>query len=186
MNKEARYCTTNHTKEKDYEKDKEINQAYKEGMLMRWYHIIILAAACALSFFCGWRAHRPPTTNTEVKKVTEYHYDTITREKPVYITKYVKSFMLIPAKDTVNIHDTTFVYVPREYKVYQDSSYRAVVSGYDPRLDSIEFYYPTTTVTITKTKENKWHFGLQGGIGVTKNGLSYYLGFGGTYSFYSF
>lgn len=186
MNKEDRYCITNHIKRKDYEKDKEINQAIKEGMLMKWYHLLLIAAACVLSFLCGTRVRKTPVTNTEIKKVVEYRYDTIIREKPVYITKYVKSFMLIPAKDTVNIHDTTFVYVPREYKVYQDSSYRAVVSGYDPRLDSIEIYYPTKIVTITKTKENKWHFGLQGGIGVTKNGLSYYLGFGGTYSFYSF
>lgn len=54
--------------------------------------------------------------------------------------------------DTLEIHDTTtqLVYLPREYMVYRDSTYRAVVSGVDPRLDTIEVYQKTKTNTITK------------------------------------
>ena len=54
--------------------------------------------------------------------------------------------------DTTFIHDTTqeLVFLPREYMVYKDSFYRAVVSGVDPRLDSIEVYKTIITQTITK------------------------------------
>lgn len=54
--------------------------------------------------------------------------------------------------DTTLIHDTTtqLVFLPREYLVYKDSSYRAVVSGVQPRLDSMEVYQKTITQTITK------------------------------------
>lgn len=176
---------TNLIKVKSYEEDKEINQTFKEGMLMKWYHLLLIAVACVLSFLFGTRVRKTPATNTEVKKVVEYRYDTITRENPVYLTKYVKNFILVPVTDTVNIHDTTFVYVPREHRVYVDSMYRAVVSGYDPRLDSIEIYNHTKIVTIT-TKQDRWHIGLQGGFGASKDGLSPYIGIGLTYSFFSF
>lgn len=36
--------------------------------------------------------------------------------------------------------------LPREAKVYQDSTYRAVVSGYRPSLDTISIYQRTVFV----------------------------------------
>lgn len=54
--------------------------------------------------------------------------------------------------DSVFLHDTTIKYIelPRTYKVYADTNYRAVVSGVQPRLDSIQTYNTTITQTITK------------------------------------
>ena len=173
-------------KAKSYEEDQEINQTFKEGMLMKWYHLLLIAAACVLSFLCGTRVRKTPVTNTEIKKVVEYRYDTITREKPVYIDRYFRDSIVVAIKDTIRVHDTTYMYLPREHRVYVDSMYRAVVSGYSPRLDSIEIYQQTKVVTITTTNKDRWHVGLQGGIGASKDGLTPYIGLGITYSLMSF
>lgn len=76
--------------------------------------------------------------------------------------------------DTLEIHDTTtqLVYLPREYMVYKDTNYRAVVSGVQPRLDSLEIYRPTITNTITKyvEKKKKPVFSISVGPGVSYDG----------------
>lgn len=65
-------------------------------------------------------------------------------------------------------HDTVWVTVPRTQKRYQDSTYTAWVSGYEPRLDSIEVYRKTVFVTKTeegRVKNRRLTFGLTGGFG---------------------
>lgn len=163
-------------KGKDYEKDKEKHKAFKEGMLMKWYHLLILIVASVLSFLFGTRVH----SHTEH---TIVQYDTLKVTEPVYITKYVKDSIKVVIKDTIRVHDTAYMYLPREYRVYKDSMYRAVVSGYEPRLDTIEIY--NKTVTHIKEKP-KLSFGLQAGYGLTYNNglaLSPYVGLGITYKF---
>jgi hypothetical protein len=89
------------------------------------------------------------------------------------------------------IHDTTekLVFLPREYMVYKDSTYRAVVSGVQPRLDSLEIYRPTITQTITKTvvqkKKTRWGIGLQAGYGFDGKKLRPYVGAGVQYNLIS-
>lgn len=93
--------------------------------------------------------------------------------------------------DTIIAHDTTekLVFLPREYMVYKDSTYRAVVSGVQPRLDSIEIYRPTITNTITKTvvqkKKTRWGIGLQAGYGFDGKKLRPYVGAGVQYNLIS-
>ena len=59
------------------------------------------------------------------------------KEKPVYIAVH----------DTTMINDTAYVVMPREFKVYQDSTYMAQVSGVDPSMDWIQVYQKTAYVT---------------------------------------
>ena len=63
----------------------------------------------------------------------------------------------------------TAIYLPRTQKRYEDSTYTAWVSGYEPRLDSIEVYRKTTTITktITRTvtKRHVFNVGIVGGAG---------------------
>lgn len=93
--------------------------------------------------------------------------------------------------DTAFVHDTTteFVYLPREYKVYADSTYRAVVSGVEPRLDSIAVYRPTITTTITKyvevKKKTKFGIGVQTGYGYNGKDFKPYVGVGVQYNILS-
>lgn len=68
----------------------------------------------------------------------------------------------------IGASDTVWATVPRTQKRYEDSTYTAWVSGYEPRLDSIEVYQKT--VTIVKREEGRVRnkrlsIGLTGGFG---------------------
>ncbi len=77
-----------------------------------------------------------------------------------------------------------------EQKVYEDSTYRAVVSGpsieqYGPRLDSISIYSRKTTVYQTKTvyvEPSPWSFGVTAGVTVTGKGVEPGITAGVTYT----
>ena len=64
--------------------------------------------------------------------------------------------------------DTVWAVVPRTQKRYEDSTYTAWVSGYEPRLDSIEVYQKATVVTKSvegRGKSKRFNVGLTGGFG---------------------
>lgn len=85
--------------------------------------------------------------------------------------------------------DSIDVVIPIERKVYQDSNYRAVVSGYDVSLDTIEVYarHEITTIRHTVTTSPKrWGIGLAAGYGVTPKGLQPFVGVSVTYTIFRF
>lgn len=64
--------------------------------------------------------------------------------------------------------DTVWAVVPRAQKRYEDSTYTAWISGYEPRLDSIEVYQKTVVVTKSvegRVKNRRFNVGLTGGFG---------------------
>ena len=64
--------------------------------------------------------------------------------------------------------DTVWAVVPRTQKRYVDSTYMAWISGYEPRLDSIEVYQKTVVVTKSvegRGKSKRFNVGLTGGFG---------------------
>lgn len=69
--------------------------------------------------------------------------------------------------DKIGSNDTVWATVPRTQKRYEDSTYTAWVSGYEPRLDSIEVYRKTVTIVKRETvsKRNRFNVGLTGGVG---------------------
>lgn len=87
-------------------------------------------------------------------------------------------------------NDSLVLILKREQKVYADSSYRAVVSGISPQLDSIEVYNKTIMETkiVTQKQFRKFDYGVQVGNGLvcpvnsTPN-FGWYVGFGLTYHF---
>lgn len=111
--------------------------------------------------------------------------DTLKVDTPVPVYKYIKY------NDTVTIchelRDTVkeLVFLPREYMVYKDANYRAVVSGVQPRLDSIEIFRRTYTNTITKTikvpDRKRWGFGIQAGAGYDGKKVRPFVGLGVQY-----
>lgn len=111
--------------------------------------------------------------------------DTLKVDTPVPVYKYIKY------NDTVTIchelRDTVkeLVFLPREYMVYKDTNYRAVVSGVQPRLDSIEIFRRTYTNTITKTikvpDRKRWGFGIQAGAGYDGKKVRPFVGLGVQY-----
>lgn len=154
---------------------------------------IVFLALLILSFGIGRHTAEPAQIIEEHERIdTLVIRDTIIREKPSYRTEYV--FVRDSVK--VQIHDTVFVSLPRQLRVYQDSLYRAEVSGVDPTLDRIEVYPQTKVVTkietqtVRVTERRKWGIGVQVGYGITKQGNLFnpgpYIGVGVSYNILSF
>lgn len=138
------------------------------------------------------------TGETEPPKT---HSDTIIKRDTVKIphdilqtqivTQEVVRYKYVPisvAPDTIEMHDTIIrvedgvAVIPISLKTYTDSAtYKAVVSGYDPRLESIEVYQEQTVITNTVVP-SRWSVGLQGGLYMTPKGLQPGLGVGVQYT----
>lgn len=120
--------------------------------------------------------------------------DTATYTPPVardsVVVRYVR--MRVPVvRDTLHsiYTDTIQVDMPITQKRYEDSTYTAWVSGYEPSLDSIRVYARKDVVTINKIiKEppNRFVVSFNVGYGLTQNGLHPYIGIGVGCKLFSF
>lgn len=103
--------------------------------------------------------------NLKTDTVTITKVDTVTIEKPVLKYRYITKV----TTDTLYNTDSVLVpvQIPIETKVYLDSTYRAVVSGYRVNLDTIQVYpiHTYTTITNTITKQKRFNIGIQAGVG---------------------
>ena len=160
-------------------------------MSERWKHALhVIAAAvvaAAVCFYAGWRygRHTEPVTVVETKVDTLVVRDTITAYKPTPVNVYVVDTLWYEVP-IYNGRDTVYVEapLPRERKVYQDSTYRAVVSGFRPSLDTISVFRKTVFVDKVMTvyaEPSRWSVGLQAGYGASKDGLTPYVGVGVQY-----
>lgn len=152
----------------------------------KWYISIWVLGFAALCYFLGYSKGSSQREPAEVSHDTITIVDTITIDHIVEVEheviKWKKEY--IPITDTLTINDTVYAVVSRERVVYQDSLYRAVISGIYPSLDSLQVYPRTTTITIReKAKSSKWHLGIQGGVGYTGK-VEPYIGLGITYSLF--
>lgn len=127
----------------------------------------------AVAFVCGYgfgRVGHSEGANADIKtKVVQVVRDTIRLEKPIYLNRFIKEFVLVPAKDTVRVADTLMIALPREVKTYGDSTYSATISGIEPRLENIEIYRKLETQIVTVTQVQKpprWGLGVVAGPGV--------------------
>lgn len=94
-----------------------------------------------------------------------------------------------------NIPDSIAVDIPITQKVYEDSLYRAYVSGYRPSLDSLIIFprHDITTVTngytYPKSRQKRWGIGIHVGYGMTMSRtpqFTPYIGFGISYNLITF
>lgn len=150
--------------------------------------IHFLAATLIAVAFGFWSAHHFRYTGPEtvIKTVTDTLVvrDTLRVSTPVYVTRRIVDTILVPVM-VPGGRDTVLVQVPREEKVYQDSSYRAVVSGYMPSLDTIDVYRREVYVTTLERVEvppSRWSWGIQAGIGYGGGGVTPYVGLGVQFS----
>lgn len=148
----------------------------------------LLAALLLLSgYLLGRRADRAPETAEIVRTDTLRIRDTLFVEKPVHVEVRVVDTMLVAVTDTVHLNDTVYLSLPRETKVYGDSTYTAQVSGYRPELDWVRVYpqREVVTRTISVDSRKRWGFGLQAGYGAYVNAgqvrLAPYVGVGISY-----
>lgn len=78
--------------------------------------------------------------------------------------------------------DSVEVEIPITQKEYGDSLYRAWISGYNVKLDSIEIYNRTKVITehiFIQPKRKRWGIGLQAGYGYPGGA---YVGIGISYN----
>lgn len=148
--------------------------------------IFLLIMLAALGRIRKLEKHIEELENAPTDTVTIIRVDTLRIAEPVPVYKYIKF------NDTVTIchelRDTVkeLVFLPREYMVYKDTNYRAVVSGVQPRLDSLELYPKTTVQTVTKyvlrTDAKRWGLGVNVGAGWNGQKISAYVGVGVQYN----
>lgn len=127
-----------------------------------WILVVLLAVAGVASWFRPPEL-LPPEIRTETKIKTVVKVDTVLISAPM------APILVFRLTDTIHIGDTV---VQREQAYYEDSLYRAWVSGYRPRLDSLMVFPRTVHQTVTndiyytiKPKKKRWGLGLQAGYG---------------------
>ena len=165
--------------------------------------LAILLLASVLVNMALWNRAGPDNGLTERVNTT---YDTIPYRQPVpvdsIVLRYITETLPVESQQTTPIanlevvvdsmvcqtpKDSATVVIPITQKVYEDSTYRAYVSGYHAALDSIEIYKRTETIYIrSPTKPKKWGIGLQVGCGLTPNRVEPYIGVGISYNILTF
>ena len=153
--------------------------------------VVLLAASVCVNYMQCSNAKQGYRTDTV--RIIKYRWLTknepqAKEEKPVGNVKV----RIVTKRDTIRdtipqlvIREDSTVEIPITQKVYEDSDYVAYVSGYQQNLDSIRIRQTEIFTTITKTKKQRWTFGLQGGagIGVITRQPDIYIGFGASYNF---
>lgn len=127
-----------------------------------------------LGFAAGWLTRGCCSGGEAAYSDTVTVVDTVTCYRPVLrdsmVVRYetvrlmVADTARVTITDTVRVADSVEVVVPITQKVYEDSLYRAYVSGYRPQLDSIYIFAQTSVITKTLTPSTS-KFGIFAGIG---------------------
>ena len=152
------------------------------------YILVVIISAFLLSLV--WRRC---AYDTEV--VTDTIFKVVKVDRPIVRESTIVKYEVVRlpiAADTICVSDTikdsVFVEVPIEQKVYSDSTYTAWVSGYRPRLDSINITHQEVFhKLVNNSKGSKRLFiGLQVGYEITPRGMQPYLGLGVSYNFFGF
>lgn len=114
--------------------------------------------------------------------------DSVKKSFPVpvdsFVVRYITRSLPIASDSATKqfVSDNVKVQMPISQKVYEDTLYRAYVSGYEPNLDSITIKQKTTYITHTiRDKESRFRIGLQAGYGLTPKGMQPYVGVGLSY-----
>lgn len=150
--------------------------------------LISLVVGAGVGYFSNNKDQQVVTEYVKGDSIIVEHYDTVVVEKPKYLTKTVYKTEV----DTFFIFtDTTIqqviVDVPISAYVYGDSTYRCRINGYKVSMEYMKVFPKTVEKTyIYRAKPKKWGIGLQVGYGMSKDGLSPYVGIGGTYNLISF
>ena len=175
--------------------------------------IACLLCGCFLGFWYGRTTAPRPNEGNIITTDTITRYDTLFVKSPIpsdsIVVKYITKTLPksgnndgniipksgnneadnIPAVAEVADSNKVEVIIPITQKRYDGENYSAWVSGYEPSLDSIFVSQRTDVVTIREKKPpNKWHIGVQCGVGYTFKSKQFepFIGIGISYSIFSF
>ena len=156
-------------------------------------HIIIslsIGIIAGILFCVGLRfCHKVDNGNSQ-KTVIERDTTIIVKNDTIVVNNPIELERVIVRYDTIQ-KDTILTL---EQKTYGDYNYVAYVSGYSPRLDSINIFCKDTTRTITITNEVEkkqswaskhlgWGITLGGGYGIVNQKFDLFVGVGGIIRF---
>lgn len=142
--------------------------------------IIIIVVTCIRC--CS--NNRKEESIQQIDTITIIKRDTITIIKPQPVIKYRNKIV----RDTLYSVDSVLapVDIPLETKVYEDTTYRAVISGYRANLDSIFIKNRNQIQYINKIsyKTKKWNISPSIGVGygAFNKKFDVYIGFSINYN----
>lgn len=149
--------------------------------------VIAVAVTFALGVRYGEKtAEKSILTDAPVKADTLVVRDTIIETKPVYVVKTRTETItdtLYLKGDTVRVE----VEMPVSYERASYADAEVWYHGYKAGIDSLRVYPETKVITKNRNRApSKWSFGISGGLGAGKGGLTPYIGIGLTYDLVRF
>lgn len=139
---------------------------------------ILLAAA---AFTLGWHAGKERTEPGEAIPGlrTVVVRDTVRIVTPPAVKTVLQRDTVVAAPLAAADSDSTEVRLALESREYSGENYRAYVSGWNARLDSLVMTPPLARITIpTAPAPRRVSFGIQAGVGMTPAGVQPYVGVG--------
>ena len=151
--------------------------------ILLWIIGIIFLMSVALNVYHFATESSSSAITSDTTRVTVYDTIPFIKPKPKdsVVVRYVTEVVsVVDTTETVTdsikvgtdctLFDDIEVEIPITQKVYEDSTYKAYVSGYKPSLDSLIMRMPNTTTTIVKTDErSRWSLSVSVGYGLTLN-----------------
>ncbi|MBD5379601.1 MAG: hypothetical protein HDR74_06905 [Bacteroides sp.] len=169
----------------------------KDSLILLIIGFLIGFSLCGLLSKCNDHQDAPDISTVSVKVIHDTILDTV--PVPAEVRRVGSVVAKLPlAKDTTVIDSCQHtsdscqhyadVLIPIEQKVYEDSTYRAVISGYNISLDTIQVFRHREYITERiKPPAKRW--GLSAGVGaVVGTDMKVRPGVfvGATYTFLSF
>lgn len=148
--------------------------------------VVVVLFMLLSAFFMGRNSVKP--TIVEKPRIV---YDTITHTQIVHDTMWRDRFVyrdmpvVVKDVDTVRVTDTVKVAIPIYNYHFKDTLYDIYADGYDVTIKSVTVYPRTEYRTERVEVKNRWGLGIQAGYGVSKDGLSPYVGIGVSYNIFS-
>lgn len=157
---------------------------------------ILWVLLCVLALLLGysWGQHSSPAISATTQQYVDTVYDTIPYYQPVPKDSTILRYKTITVPHVEHLTDTTNVEVydtiqiPITQKEYEDSTYHAWVSGYEPNLDSIYVFPKTIIITRNNVQmiNKRWGVELQVGMGYNGSKISPFVGIGISYNLWNF
>ena len=121
---------------------------------MKTTNLVALFLLCTtMGFLLGARC-------TKSRECVFTRTDTLTIVKTDTVTERIPVPQISFLRDTILIRDTIIL---RERKVYATDKYRAVVSGFQARLDTL-VTYPVVVTKVVRPKRHRWSVGPYVGV----------------------
>lgn len=102
--------------------------------------VVAVGVMLPATFFLGRHYERMVAPAPIVQVDTIIRVDTICDVRPVYVRERICDTLLVAVTDTICIRDTTFAILPRTSREYVGNQYRAIVSGVQPSLDTMQVF----------------------------------------------